>query len=205
MKKSVFLLFALLSYLLSHSQENRFYEILDERTEGNEILHAEAAPLNQIIYDAATIGRKGITVPAYADTLFTKKMTEEEIRMKGALEETITYAPDPEDPDNLVDTTFLAEFIGSDIVNYLLMEEYEIEGTDTTIKIVAIAPLCFNATGKALYNFEIMFWVKMEDLDKVIMQEPYFSYENRQGQRRFYHYLHERMFVATPNDYTITW
>ncbi|MEA3496839.1 MAG: hypothetical protein U9R42_12505 [Bacteroidota bacterium] len=212
MKKNLIsiLIFTILlfSFKTSKSQENidlntnyqvrgKIYEIIDIDDMQNYALRAKINPINRIIYEAATIGRKGITIKVYKDTTLTTVYKKDEVLKIGASSDTFQYQPDINYPDFYVDTVVYSKFNPESIIRFAIIED-SLSDNEGNIRyeIKAIAPLIEEYAANTLLYEKPMFWLNFEELKQVLSLEPFVSKDNMDGRLKYDFYFDKRKFVT---------
>ena len=133
------------------------------------------ASVNEKIYHAVTAGK----ISAYANDslLESSKMTLEEAKKAGSLEEAIELVPDPDYPDYFIDTVITHLFRLTDITGYEISHVWSINTGSNTY---SVAPNAFAITYKPVIagvelNEMPLFWIAYSDLEALTGSENYKS------------------------------
>lgn len=158
----------------------RIHRVIDTRENQNKVMHWPRNPFHTIIWKAVMEGVGGFApITAYEDDTLTMVMDPEDIIEKTSIE-TTTQIQDPNYPDDpwaLLDTTYLIKFEFEEIKKYRIMEDwiFDYNYSDFRSRIIAIAPL-FNQVASGIELGEVpLFWVKMEDLRPILVNQELFN------------------------------
>jgi len=196
MKLLVFII-CLFSVFQSNSQTKRIIEIIDDNLKANQTMASAKNPFYTIIYEAATIGRKGTLVTAYRDTSLTKTISPEEIKKIGSGKETFPIYPDPENnPDLFYDTTVVILFDPVKISRFLIISDVTETNGIKEYKLIAIAPLIETWIGNVKVNEQVMFWLRFDDFSEVLGKEIFFAPENPGNDLTYKDFFEKRFFIA---------
>lgn len=146
--------------------KKRVWRRIDMRQKLNHYFTWQGAPLNQVIYEAGTKSK----LPKYRTDSLASQISNQAIAKlgEGKVTQQIHNWRNPQDPTDLVDTTFIDKFDWKKIVKIEVMEDWiwdNVRG-EYSARIIAIAPIMQNAQGKD----EPMFWLKMKDLQPELKQ-----------------------------------
>lgn len=176
----------------------RFYRIIDTREKINLPMKWPRNPLYKIIYEAATSGYGAAPIPAYKTDSLMAGYTAEEVLSRGGTTEVIQIAPDPNNPDFLIDSTITNPFRPKDITKYKLMEDWIFDKQRSMFfaRIIAIAPLFhMKVAGQDLGEQEL-FWIKWEDFKKILVNQEIFNRHNDAMRLSYYDFFEQRMFAS---------
>ncbi|MFC2114289.1 gliding motility protein GldN [Bacteroidota bacterium] len=176
----------------------RIHRIIDTREKINVIMKWPKNPLWRIIYDAATTGYGSAPITAYKNDSLITFYTAEEVLSRGGEEEVLQFAPDPDYPDYVIDSTVINPFRPSNINKYKLMEEWIFDKQRSMffVRIIAIAPQ-FNLifAGQDLGEQDL-FWVKWDDFKKILVSQEVFNRHNDAMRLTFLDFFELRLFTS---------
>jgi hypothetical protein len=198
--KTLILLSMLLATQLLFSQKNegRLLHLIDDQYAENTCLSSTVNAFHEIIYSLATTGYKGKIIPAFSDSACQKSISASEILEIGKSEETISYAPDPEYPDDLVDTTIIDYFASSGISRYLiLMDSFTTVNNLSRYQPIAIAPLYSTTVFGINITEKPLFWVRWQDIEPVVKTIKFHNAINRQGRFTYSDFFIQKMYRAS--------
>lgn len=181
----------------------RIHRVIDTREKQNLIMHWPRNAFYNVIYQAALKGpNKEGGVQAYtSDSLdIGAAYSEEDILGRGS-QEFVTTIQDPNFPDDpymVIDTVISIPFEPNQIKKYRLMEDwiFDYNYSDFRARIIAIAPL-FNQVASGIELGEVpLFWVKMDDLRPVLVNQEIFNPFNDAARYSFDDWFQMRMFSS---------
>lgn len=181
----------------------RIHRVVDTREKQNLPMHWPRNPFYNIIYEAAvkSPGSEGALTPYSSDSLTLGSFyTQEEVLERGSSEYVtqIQNPNNPEDPYDFIDTTIRIEFLPNQIKKYRIMEDwvFDYNYSDFRPIIKAIAPL-FNLTVSGAELGEIpLFWVRMEELRPILVNQEVFNPFNDAARLSFDDWFEMRMFSS---------
>jgi len=176
----------------------RVYRVIDTREKMNVIMKWPRNPLYKIIYDAVTLGYGSAPIPAYRDDSLIGVYTAEEVFGRGGTVEVIEYAPDPNYPDDLIDSTIVNPFRPSDIVRYRILEDWIFDKQRSMFfpRIIAIAPLFQYIRAGVDLGEQELFWVKWEDFQKILVNQEIFNRHNDALRLSYLDFFELRYFTS---------
>lgn len=178
----------------------RIHRVIDAREKQNKVMHWPRNPFYLIIWKSVMEGLDGnAPITAYSSDSLTTILTPEDIIEKSSIEihEEIQNPDNPEDPWDLIDTTYRIEFEPNDIIKYRIMEDwiFDYNYSDFRARIIAIAPLFIPPTESGIeLGEQPLYWVKMDDLRPLIAQQETFNVKNDAGRLTFDHWFQTRQF-----------
>jgi gliding motility associated protien GldN len=181
----------------------RIHRIIDVREKQNLPMHWPRNPFYNVIYEAATKipGSEGSVTPYTSDSLTLGSFyTEDEVKERGS-SEYVTQVQNPNNPDDqydFIDTTIRIDFMPNQIKKYRIMEDWVFDYSYSDFRpiIQAIAPL-FNLTVSGAELGEIpLFWVRMEELRPILVNEEVFNAYNDAARLSFDDWFEMRMFSS---------
>ncbi|MBC8342726.1 MAG: hypothetical protein H8E61_01930 [Bacteroidetes bacterium] len=176
----------------------RLLYVIDDRYKENLTLSASRNAFHEIIYQLATTGYKGKTISVFRDSSFQKSISPQDILELGKSEETISYAPDPEYPNDVVDTTIIDLFASSSISRYLILfDSISMPDGGSQYQPIAIAPLYSTSFQGVEIHEKTLFWAKWDDISPLLKTIPFFSAYNKNGRLSYYDYFLNRFFISS--------
>jgi gliding motility associated protien GldN len=181
----------------------RIHRVIDTREKQNLIMHWPRNAFYRIVWEAALKGPSkegGIQVWTSDSLDIGQSYTEDEISERGG-QEFVTQIQDPAFPDDpymLIDTVIKIPFEPQNIKKYRLMEDwiFDYNYSDFRARIIAIAPL-FNQIASGIELGEVpLFWVKMEDLRPILVNQELFNPINDAARMSFDDWFEMRMFSS---------
>lgn len=156
------------------------------------------SPFWRIMYESATTGYGGAPITAYRNDSLLSFYTAEELLTRGGEEKTEQYAPDPDYPDFLIDTTIYLEFKPRTIIRYKIMEDWVFDKQRSTFypRIIAIAPMYVKTIQGQVIGEEELFWAKWEDIKKVLVNQEIFNRHNDASRFTYLDWFELRMFTS---------
>ncbi|MCB0734389.1 MAG: gliding motility protein GldN [Bacteroidetes bacterium] len=181
----------------------RIHRIIDTREKQNLPMHWPRNPFYNIIYEAATAspGSEGAVTPYTSDSLTLGSFyTQEEVLDRGGSEfvTQVQNPMNPDDPYDFIDTTIKIPFTPDLIKKYRIMEDwiFDYNYSDFRPTIKAIAPM-FNLVVSGAELGEIpLFWVRMEELRPILVNEEIFNPFNDAARLSFDDWFEMRMFSS---------
>jgi len=183
--------------------QKRIHRVIDTREKQNLIMHWPRNAFYRVIYEAAIKGpnKEGGVQAWTSDSLsIGQAYSEDEILARGG-QEFVTQVQDPAFPDDpymVIDTVLQIPFEPEDIKKYRIMEDWIFDNSysDFRAVIIAIAPL-FNQVASGIELGEVpLFWVKMEDLRPVLVNQELFNPYNDAARMSFDDWFEMRMFSS---------
>jgi len=183
--------------------QKRIHRVIDTREKQNLIMHWPRNAFYRVIYEAAIKGpNKEGGVQAWTSDSLSIGMaySEDEILGRGG-QEFVTQVQDPNFPDDpymVIDTVLQIPFEPEDIQKYRIMEDWIFDNSysDFRAVIIAIAPL-FNQVASGIELGEVpLFWVKMDDLRPVLVNQELFNPFNDAARMSFDDWFEMRMFSS---------
>ncbi|MBI1305803.1 MAG: gliding motility protein GldN [Bacteroidetes bacterium] len=182
----------------------RIHRVIDTREKQNLPMHWPKNPFYNIIYEAGIKqpGSEGYVTPYSSDSLIMGGiLTPEEVKAKGTTEFITQVPADPNNPDdiyNLVDTTITVQFEPKQIKKYRIMEDwvFDYNYSDFRPIIKAIAPLYPLIVSGVDLGEVPLFWVRMEELRPILVNEEVFNPFNDAARLSFDDWFEMRMFSS---------
>lgn len=176
----------------------RIHRVIDTREKINVIMKWPRNPLYRILYEAATTGYGSAPITAYRNDSLISFYTAEEVLSLGAEEEVIQYAPDPDYPDFLIDSVITNPFRADKIIRYEVMEDWIFDKQRSMFfpRIIAIAPLYRPKLGGAELEEQPLFWLKWEDVRKILVNQEVFNRHNDAMRISFLDFFEMRLFTS---------
>ena len=177
----------------------RIHRVIDVREKQNLPMHWPKNPFYNIIYEAATKpdNPNGTVVAYTSDSLENGGIySPTEILGRGGYE-LITSVEDAfGDP---VDTTIIVPFDQTELKKYRIMEDwiFDYNYSDFRATIIAIAPQFMQVAGEGVELGEAsLFWVKMDDLRPIMVNQEIFNPYNDAARLSFDDWFEMRMFSS---------
>lgn len=176
----------------------RIHRVIDTREKINVIMKWPKNPLYRIIYEASTTGYGSAPITAYRNDSLVSFYTAEEVLGRGSEEEVIQYAPDPDYPDYLIDSVITNPFRTSDIKRYEIMEDWVFDKQRSMFfpRIIAVAPLFVLSASGVDLGEQPLFWVKWDDLKKILINQEIFNRHNDAMRISYYDFFELRLFTS---------
>lgn len=174
----------------------RYERIIDTREKMNKIMTWPKSAFHDLIYEAVTTGIGANTITAYKNDSFTSSYGEDEILTRGGEEVTWEYAPDPDYPDYMQDTTAYNDFLPESIKKYKLIEDwiFDKQSGRWFVKIIGIAPLyTLKVEGEDLGEQEL-FFIKWSDLKPKLTNREVFNRHNDSKRLNYDDFFELRLF-----------
>ncbi len=181
----------------------RIHRIIDAREKQNLVMHWPRNPFYRIIHEAALKGpdQEGGVRAYTSDSLDRGNYyTEDQVKVRGG-SEFVTQVQNPDNPDDewdLIDTVIPIPFEPEAIKKYRIMEDwiFDYKYSDFRARIIAIAPM-FNMTSSGVdLGEQPLFWVKMEDLRPILVNQEVFNPYNDAARLSFDDWFEMRMFSS---------
>ncbi len=185
----------------------RIHRIIDSREKINLPLQWPMNPLNCMLYKAVTEGVDGITLTAYRNDSLVTPFTREEVLERGQTEEVIQIAPDPDDPEYLIDSVIVNEFDCERITRFEIMEYWVFDKQRGMMEpiIMAIAPLFKPEVEGVELNEQPMFWIKWDEAKNLLVKQEVFNRHNDAMRLSYYDFFELRLFssyvIKEPNEF----
>jgi gliding motility associated protien GldN len=157
--------------------KRRVWRRIDTRQKMNKSFTWPGSPVTQVLYELAVKGK----VKAYENDSFASYYTPEEAFERGA-DFVVTQIPDPrfpDDPDNMIDTTYWDPFRWDKIIKFEIMEDwiFDYKHSEMRPRIIGIAPLMT----KSVMGISIevpLFWLKMDDIRPTLAKSEVYNRYN---------------------------
>ncbi|MCB9261607.1 MAG: gliding motility protein GldN [Flavobacteriales bacterium] len=178
----------------------RIHRIIDVREKQNLPMHWPRNPFYNIIYCAAT----SVDCPMGHVTAYTSDSlenggvySEDDLKDRGGYE-FVTKIPDPDYPGDFKDTVMVVQFEAKDIRKYRVMEDwiFDYNYSDFRARIIAIAPLFDQKASGVSIGEASLFWVKMDELRPVLVNQEIFNPHNSAARLSFDDWFEMRMFSS---------
>lgn len=179
----------------------RVQRLIDTREKKNLPLKWQQNPLYNIIHLRACTGDSSSPSPelkAYITDTLTSVYNAGDVRKKGATSTLTQYAPYPDDPTYLMDTTVYTPFDPVTIVKYFVNEEWIFDKQRGMFypRIIAIAPVYKPILGGIELDEQPMYWVSYPELRNILVNEETFNRQNDALRLSYYDYFEQRWFSS---------
>ena len=157
--------------------KRRIWRRIDTRQKMNKSFTWPGAPVTQVLYELAVKGK----VKSFENDSFASYYTPEEAFERGA-DFVVTQIPDPrfpDDPDNMIDTTYWDPFKWEKIVKFEIMEDwiFDYKHSEMRPRIIGIAPLMTKQIGGM--SIEVpLFWLYMDDIRPTLAKSEVYNRYN---------------------------
>lgn len=188
----------------------RIHRVIDSREKQNLPMKWPKNPFNCIIYNAAMEGIRGEKVTPYKTDSLTRYYDPEEVVDKISSEEVIEYRPEPvERPNYTIDSTVKETLQCKEIDKFRVMEDwiFDKQTSEFFPKIIAIAPMYQPEREGVELGLQEIFWVKYDQLRKILVNEPIFNRKNDAKRGTYYDFFEQRLFssyiIKEPNEFDV--
>lgn len=177
----------------------RIHRVIDVREKQNLPMHWPKNPFYNIIYEAATKpdNPNGTVVAYTSDSLENGGIySPTEILGRGGYELITSVEDEYGDP---IDTTIIVPFDQTELKKYRIMEDwiFDYNYSDFRATIIAIAPQFMQVAGEGVELGEAsLFWVKMDDLRPILVNQEIFNPYNDAARLSFDDWFEMRMFSS---------
>ncbi len=157
--------------------KKRIWRRIDTRQKLNKSFTWPGQPITQVLYELATKGK----LKAYQNDSFSSWFTPEDAFKRGS-DLIVTQVPNfrnPDDPTDLVDTTYFEAFRWDKILKFEVMEDwiFDYKLSEFTPRIIGIAPLMSKSINGMTVEVSL-FWLKMDDCRPTLAKSEVFNRYN---------------------------